>query len=126
MHEQSSKRSLRSGIHVCELMSITMLYTNATTGHMRILWSIIGTIVGAILLSILLQQLRPVHGDHKNMHALDFASREQILNAPIPDMAKDVIMDPVKRQLDVRIHSSSVSPGAGAADDHRLRAFDEF
>lgn len=93
---------------------------------MRILWSIIGTIVGVILLSILFQQLRPVHPDHEHMRTLDFASREQILNAPIPDMAKEVIMNPGKKQLDVRIQSSSAHTGAGVADDHRLRTFDEL
>lgn len=92
---------------------------------MRILWSIIGTIIGLILLSIIFQQFRPVHPDVQDRHPLDFASREQILNAPIPDMAKEVIMKPGRDQLDLR-PSPGVPPVAEPADDPILRAFDEL
>lgn len=99
------------------------------TGHMRILWSIIGAILGLVMLSIVFQQLRPVHPDTGHTPALDFVSREQILNAPIPDIAKEAIMRPNKDKepLDVRIQSPSAKASAGLPDtDHRLRAFDEL
>ena len=92
---------------------------------MRILWSIIGSIIGLIFLSIIFQQFRPVHPEVEDRHPLDFASREQILNAPIPDMAKEVIMTPGREQLDLR-PSSGVKPAVTAADDPILRAFDEL
>ncbi|KAF1975298.1 hypothetical protein BU23DRAFT_579302 [Bimuria novae-zelandiae CBS 107.79] len=96
------------------------------TRHMRILWSIIGSTLGLILLLILFQQLKPVHPRSAHKHDLDFASRDQILNAPIPDIAKEVIMSPTKEQLDVRIASPSVRPTTNVEADHLLRAFDEL
>jgi hypothetical protein len=77
---------------------------------------------------MLFQQLRPVHPDTGHTPALDFTSREQILNAQIPDMAKEAIMRPnkAKEQLDVRIKSPSAKASAGLKDDGRLRAFDEL
>ncbi|KAL5379788.1 hypothetical protein DPSP01_008258 [Paraphaeosphaeria sporulosa] len=98
------------------------------TRHVRILWGIIGALLSLVLLSILFQQLRPVHPDTGHTHALDFASREQILNAPIPDMAKEAIMRPnkAKEQLDVRIESPSARAEAGVPEDDRLRVFDEL
>ena len=92
------------------------------TGHMRILWSIMGSIIGLILLSILFQQLRPVHPETTRTPALDFTSREQVLNAPIPDIAKEALMSPKQDQLDVRIEA----PPIALVDDHPLRAFDEL
>jgi hypothetical protein len=95
----------------------------------RILWGIIGALLSLVLLSILFQQLRPVHPDTAHTRALDFASRKQILSAPIPDIAKEVIMRPnqAREQLDVRIESPSASASAGLQEDDRLRrVFDEL
>lgn len=95
---------------------------------MRILWGIIGALLSLVLLSILFQQLRPVHPDTGRTPALGFASREQILSAPIPDIAKEVIMQPNqgREQLDVRIASPSARALAGVQEDDRLRIFDEL
>ncbi|KAF2442553.1 hypothetical protein P171DRAFT_434031 [Karstenula rhodostoma CBS 690.94] len=98
------------------------------TRHVRILWGVVGALLGLVLLSILFQQLRPVHPDTGHTRALDFASREQILNAPIPDIAKEAIMRPnqAKEQLDVRIESPSARASAALPEDDRLRVFDEL
>ncbi|KAJ4345644.1 uncharacterized protein N0V89_011778 [Didymosphaeria variabile] len=96
------------------------------TRHVRILWGIISALLGLVVLSSLFQQLKPVHPDTGHTPALDFASREQILNAPIPDIAKEAIMRPKKEPLDVRLQSPSIKGTIGLADDHRLRAFDEL
>jgi hypothetical protein len=94
----------------------------------RILWGIIGALLGLVLLSMLFQQLRPVRPDTGHPPTLGFTSRKQILNAPIPDMAKEALMRPNKatEQLDVRIESPSARVSAGLEDDNRLRAFDEL
>ncbi|KAF9736206.1 hypothetical protein PMIN02_010129 [Paraphaeosphaeria minitans] len=98
------------------------------TRHVRILWGIIGALLSLVLLSILFQQLRPVHPDTGHTRALDFASRKQILNAPIPDMAKDAILKPnkAKEQLDVRIELPSSGADTGSPADDSLRIFDEL
>lgn len=93
---------------------------------MRILWSIIGSFLGLILLSILFQQLRPVHTDNTHAHPPDFASRGQILNAPMPEVDKQAMINPTKEPLDVRIQSPSVEPVIEVTDDDRLRVFDEL
>lgn len=69
-----------------------------------------------------------MHPDTGHTRALDFASREQILNAPIPDIAKEAIMRPnkAKEQLDVRIESPSARASTGLLEDDRLHVFDEL
>ncbi|KAJ4288134.1 hypothetical protein N0V90_012151 [Kalmusia sp. IMI 367209] len=97
------------------------------TRHMRIFRGIIGAFLGLIVLSILFQQLRPVHLHSEHKPALDFSSRDQIANAPIPDMAKEAIMSHMKPPLDVRIEPPAMKPSASKlVDDHRIRAFDEL
>jgi hypothetical protein len=92
---------------------------------MRIFWSTIGSIIAFIFALILFHQFRPLHVDHDQQPTLDFTSREQIMEAQIPDIAKEAI-------IGLSISSSGPDPAltsvAPSSDDgdSRLRIFDEL
>ncbi|KAF2682666.1 hypothetical protein K458DRAFT_341384 [Lentithecium fluviatile CBS 122367] len=90
----------------------------------RIIWGTFGTIIGLILLAILFQQLKPVHPDLEPNVGLDFSFRAKLLDAPIPDIAKEAIMSPATPNI--RIQTPPVKPTTKLEDDHRLRIFDEL
>jgi hypothetical protein len=87
-------------------------------------WGIFGAFVGLFLLAMLFQRFRTVHTDHDSIQGLDFSTRVRILDAPIPDIAKEAILShatPV-----IRKETSAVDPILELEDDPRLRIFDEL
>lgn len=89
-------------------------------------WGILGTVAALMLLAVLFQQLRPLRVDTDPHHAgLDFESRSNVLNAPIPDDAKEAILKP----FPARVSQESASDGPTSVqvgEDSRLRVFDEL
>jgi hypothetical protein len=77
-----------------------------------------------ILLAIVFQQLKPTPPDPEPNPNLSFSSRAKILDAPIPDIAKEAIMNPIPP--DIRKEETLVKPVIELGDDERLRIFDEL
>ncbi|KAF2636099.1 hypothetical protein P280DRAFT_473247 [Massarina eburnea CBS 473.64] len=94
------------------------------TRRLRIAWGIIGAIALLVLLSILFQQFKPLHVDspHKD---LNFVSREKILDAPIPDMAKEAIYSSSRTTPSVRVETAAKAVTELGNED-RFRVFDEL
>lgn len=108
---------------------------------MRIVRSVIGVFLCIICLTMLFQQLRPVDANQKvHRRTIEAPSHREIMNAPIPDMAKEDIMkapipDMAKEDIMKRLQPSSKLRSASPterpaavhlADDPRLRVFDEL
>lgn len=106
------------------LVPIATLLTLLCTGRTRIFWGILGTIATVMFALILLHQFKPLHVAPHPKPALDFASRAQIMDAPIPDIAKEAIIGPQMDPADLK----PVPPDVAnvPADDERLRVFDEL
>ncbi|KAH9879332.1 hypothetical protein J1614_002771 [Plenodomus biglobosus] len=96
----------------------------ATNTHrLRIFWGILGSIIAIIIALIFFHQLKPVYGTEHPHKTLDFASRSAILEAPIPEIAKEAIIGPSSKP------SSPIpegSPQPSLEEDERLRIFDEL
>lgn len=73
---------------------------------------------------IAVHHLRPIESEHDPRPTLDFAARAQIMDADIPDIAKEAMIgsgvDASKPEV-APTHVVSVS-----GDDERLRVFDEL
>ncbi|EAT88044.2 hypothetical protein SNOG_04284 [Parastagonospora nodorum SN15] len=96
----------------------------AARKHPRILWAILGSIAALVFALILFHQLKPIDVTHDDRPTTDFASRAKIINAPIPDIAKQAIIGPTtsKSELEPILTHAAESIG----DDDRLRVFDEL
>ena len=89
------------------------------------MWGVVGFIASVFFIFILFHTSEPVHDSLKQRDTrLDPATRDAILNADIPEIAKEAIIGP---------ETAKVSPTVGVADtepipedDELLRAFDEL
>ncbi|KAF2847897.1 hypothetical protein T440DRAFT_470706 [Plenodomus tracheiphilus IPT5] len=96
----------------------------ATNTHrLRLFWGILGSIVAVIVALVFFHQLKPIHANEHPHTALDFASRSAVLDAPIPDIAKEAIMRPATRATS---SITETSPQPTMEEDERLRIFDEL
>jgi hypothetical protein len=95
------------------LIGVYYMYADMLLGRTRIFWSILGSIVALIFAAVLFHHLRPVYVTHDTQPTLDFASRAAIMDAPIPNIAKEAIIGYTPK--------SEVKPvprnTAGAVDD---------
>ncbi|CAO2656836.1 Nn.00g056390.m01.CDS01 [Neocucurbitaria sp. VM-36] len=94
------------------------------TRRLRFFWGILSTIVALILAVILFHQFKPIHVSKDHRSGLDFASRAKIMDAPIPDIAKEAIMGSLTNIANPTIETSVAKPLL--EDDERLRRFDEL
>jgi len=90
----------------------------------RIFWGTVGLLLTVLFLFFLFHPLQPVDGAKTRQTHLDPAMRDAILNADIPDIAKEAIIG----HTTVRTSSVVVSAGVKPTpkDDERLRKFDEL
>ncbi|KAF2791550.1 hypothetical protein K505DRAFT_280472 [Melanomma pulvis-pyrius CBS 109.77] len=96
-----------------------------TSRRLRILWGILGSIAGLIIIAILFQQLKPMHlASPKN--TLDFGSRAGVLNAPIPDAVKEALIKSSTTTRNSRKDTPVSKSLTSTEEDHRLRVFDEL
>jgi hypothetical protein len=100
------------------------LFLTRRIGRARIVWGFLATITGLVLLAILFQQLRPLHPDHETNPKLSFSERAKILDAPIPDIAKEAIMNPIPPDIQTEVRVEQ--PVVELEDDERLRVFNEL
>ncbi|KAF2467577.1 uncharacterized protein BDR25DRAFT_292080 [Lindgomyces ingoldianus] len=97
-----------------------------TTRRLRILWGIFGTLIGLVVIAMLVQQLKPVHSAIDSKKALDFGSRSNHIDAPIPESAKEALINSSptgsKCQSSASLSKTILVPEA----DPGLRTFDEL
>lgn len=74
---------------------------------------------------IIFHHLKPTHVDMDPKPTLDPATEAKILKAPIPDMAKQDILELATSVPTVRLQTSASQPDAEQGD-RLLRAFDEL
>lgn len=92
---------------------------------MRIFWGVVGFIASVFFIFILFHTPQTVHDNiEQDKPRLDPATRDAILSADIPEIAKEAIIGP---------ETPKISPTVGIADtehiledDERLRVFDEL
>ncbi|KAF1944062.1 hypothetical protein EJ02DRAFT_442808 [Clathrospora elynae] len=100
------------------------LWQAKNTQRMRIFWGTLGSIVAVIVAVILFHHFKPTHVAEEPKATLDFASRSVILEAPIPDIAKEAVIGPSTTTASSRVETSFAKPLL--EDDERLRGFDEL
>jgi len=93
------------------------------THRVRIFWGTVGLIVTILFLVFLFHPLEPAHVAKTPPTKLDSATRDAILNAAIPDIAKEAIIGPTTVKTSTVVESAVVKP---VPDDERLRKFDEL
>ncbi|KAH7408233.1 hypothetical protein DE146DRAFT_366105 [Phaeosphaeria sp. MPI-PUGE-AT-0046c] len=94
------------------------------TRRTRIFWGILGCIIVLVLALVMAHHLRPIHSEHDPRPTLDFATRAQVMDADLPDIAKEAIIG-----SGVDTSKPNVSPThvvSVSVDDERLRVFDEL
>ncbi|KAL6711936.1 hypothetical protein ACN47E_002979 [Coniothyrium glycines] len=97
----------------------------ATNTHrLRIFWGILGSIAALIFALMLFHHFRPTQAPGEIATGLDPASRDAILNAPIPDMAKEDILGLTASSASQPVETSIAR--LLLQDDERLRKFDEL
>lgn len=87
-------------------------------------WGTVGFITALIFALILFHPFRPAHTIEEPKTTMDPASKQAILDAPIPDIAKEAIIGPETPVPSPMIETSSAKPLL--EDDVRLRGFDEL
>lgn len=92
--------------------------------RLRVLWGILGSIIAFIVALILFHHLRPLPALEDTHSILDPTTKSAILNAPIPDMAKEDILSLTTRSSSPMLETSLAQPLL--EDDERLRGFDEL
>jgi hypothetical protein len=86
----------------------------------RIFWGTVGFIAAVIFTLILFHPFRPAPVVEEPRTSMDSASKQAILNAPIPAIAKEAIIGPE------RATASTSDTKPLLEDDERLRGFDEL
>lgn len=83
-----------------------------------------GSIAAVVFALVLFHQLKPIEVTHDDRPATDFATVAKIINAPIPDIAKEAIIGPTSSKSEpepIPTHAAK-----SIEDDDRLRVFDEL
>ncbi|KAF2118318.1 hypothetical protein BDV96DRAFT_488467 [Lophiotrema nucula] len=95
-----------------------------TSRRLRVLWGILGTILGLCVIAILIHQLKPIHATSHG-HSLDFSSREELFEAPIPEAAKEALFQTFPSTSSPR-ETLLPKSAPDLDEDPRLRLFDEL
>jgi hypothetical protein len=90
----------------------------------RIFWGTVGFIAAVIFALVFFHPFRPVHVVEEPKTTMDPASKQAILDAPIPDIAKEAIIGPEPVTASPVVETSNAKPLL--EDDERLRGFDEL
>jgi hypothetical protein len=90
----------------------------------RIFWGTVGFIATVIFALVLFHPFRPAHVAEEPKTTMDPASKQAILSAPIPNIAKGAIIGPEPVTVSPIVETSDAKPLL--EDDERLRGFDEL
>lgn len=93
-------------------------------GRLHFFWGTLASIAAAIFALTLFHQFKPIHVTEHSKPTLDFASRAKIMDAPIPDIAKEAIIGSPANTANPSLETSFAQPLL--EDDERLRGFDEL
>ncbi|KAF1995894.1 hypothetical protein P154DRAFT_525996 [Amniculicola lignicola CBS 123094] len=96
-----------------------------TTRRLRWLWSVLGTVLVIVFLVILFQRLRPLNHAYREEAVLHFVDRANLVDAPIPEPAKEAILGVSEPQTSAR-RKTLLFESTTATGDAALRAFDEL
>ncbi|RYO15495.1 hypothetical protein AA0121_g6844 [Alternaria tenuissima] len=94
------------------------------THRVRIFWAIVAFVATLILALVLFRPAQPAHRVPEPQSTLDPATREAILNADIPNIAKEAIIGPLTSTANHVVET--IDPHLVLEDDERLRGFDEL
>lgn len=97
---------------------------NVSIDRLRMFWGILASIAALVIALVLFHHLKPVYTAGAARPALDFTSRSAVLEAQIPDIAKEAIIGPHTSSKSAS--SETTSSQRSLADDKRLRGFDEL
>jgi hypothetical protein len=100
--------------------------TDKNTGRLQLFWGSLASFAAIILILVLFYKLKPIHTSENSKPTLSAASTGSIMDAPIPDMAKEDILDLVTRIPSVKLKPLPTRSTAELDDDNRLRVFDEL
>jgi hypothetical protein len=87
---------------------------------------ILGFIAAVVSALVIFHQLRPLHLPEHEKLSPNFASRAKIMDAPLPDIAKEVILKSSVDTTSSEPQRVRTIPARVEGDDQRLRAFDEL
>ncbi|KAH7399452.1 hypothetical protein BKA66DRAFT_406898 [Pyrenochaeta sp. MPI-SDFR-AT-0127] len=94
------------------------------TRRLHFFWGTLASIAAVIFALTLFHQFKPINVAEHSKTTLDFASRAKIMDAPIPDIAKEAIMGSSASEATSSLETSFAQPLL--EDDERLRGFDEL
>ncbi|KAF2662727.1 hypothetical protein K491DRAFT_685898 [Lophiostoma macrostomum CBS 122681] len=98
-----------------------------TSRRLRMLWAVLGTVTALVFIAILFQQLKPVAVDRDADNIPQFALRDVLADAPIPEAAKEAIATPLIRTTPAIQQVMSIpSDTPESIEDDKLRIFDEL
>ncbi|KAF2187741.1 hypothetical protein K469DRAFT_568939 [Zopfia rhizophila CBS 207.26] len=92
----------------------------------KILWGILGTIAGLIVVAILFQQFKSIHSAHDPEHPLKFGPRSILSDDSIPEPAKEVLLQHSATRQGPQTLSKPATSASAIENDSRLRIFDEL
>lgn len=95
-------------------------------GRLNILWGILASVAAVMILLILIQHFRPVHTVNEEYQTLDSVTKDRILSAPIPDVAKKDIVGLATGTPGLNLQIPLDGSAMALGDDARLRVFDEL
>lgn len=84
------------------------------------------SIMSLIVILVVLHHLRPTHVEMTPKPALDPTIKAKILAAPIPQMAKDDILELATSIPTVRLLETPSTKSSAGLEDRLLRKFDEL
>jgi hypothetical protein len=90
----------------------------------RIFWCTVGFVAIIIFALVLFHPFRPAPVVDEPTITMDPVSKQAILDAPIPDIAKEAILGSEPIAASPRVETSDAKPLL--EDDERLRGFDEL
>lgn len=74
---------------------------------------------------MLFQRFKPANSELERTASLDFASRQKVLEAPLPDVAKDALCGNPASTISAQTENLA-KPTKGLKEDSVLRMFDEL
>jgi hypothetical protein len=84
----------------------------------------LGSIAAVIFALVVFHRFRPTTAAHNSVSNIDFASRAQIMDADLPDIAKEAIVGLPTGTSKLNPTTTNIARASG--EDQRLRIFDEL
>lgn len=102
-----------------------MKVLTAYAGWWQWFGAIVASIVSLVLILVVFSHVRPTHVEIDPKPTLDSTVKANIKQAPIPEFAKEDILELATSIPTVRLQAPSAKSSAGL-DDRLLRKFDEL